>query len=137
MMTCVRTVSFSVLINEQPHSNIIPTRGIRKRDPLSPYFFILCAEGLSTLLNNAKEEKGITGLAISKGGTRLNHLFFVDDSLLFCKANTLEWLRIQEVLKIYKKASSQGQDVLIFQLKHKGDKRSHYADCRGELNSKL
>lgn len=75
-MTCVRTVTYSVLINGQPYGNIIPSRGIRQGDPLSPYFFILCAEGLSSLLQRAEFERRITGLPITRGGTRLNHLFF-------------------------------------------------------------
>ena len=50
LMTCVRTVSYSVLVNGQPYGTIVPTWGIRQGDPLSPYFFILCAEGLSLLL---------------------------------------------------------------------------------------
>jgi hypothetical protein len=41
LMTCVRIVSNSVLINGQPYGNIIPTREIWQEDPLSPYFFIL------------------------------------------------------------------------------------------------
>jgi hypothetical protein len=49
-MTCVRTILFLVLINGQPYGRIMPTRGIRQGDPLSPYFFILCAEGMSSLL---------------------------------------------------------------------------------------
>ena len=75
-MMCVRTVSFSVLINGQPHGHINPSRGIRQGDPLSPYFFILCAEGLSSLLNQAEVDRSITGIPIPKGGTRINHLFF-------------------------------------------------------------
>jgi hypothetical protein len=37
----------------------------------------------------------------------LNHLFFADDSLLFCKANVFEWMNIQEILGIYEQASGQ------------------------------
>jgi hypothetical protein len=75
-MTCVRTISFLVLINGQPHGNIIQSRGLRQGDPLSPYFFILCAEGLSSLLNQAEVDGSISGIPITRGGTRINHLFF-------------------------------------------------------------
>jgi hypothetical protein len=66
-MTCVCTVSFLVLINRQPHGKIIPSRGILQGDPLSPYFFIICVEGLSSLLNRAKVDGRIIGLPISRG----------------------------------------------------------------------
>jgi hypothetical protein len=62
---------------------------------------------LSFLLQKAERERRITGLPITRGGTRLNHLFFADDSLLFCKANINEWKQIQEILVTYERASSQ------------------------------
>jgi hypothetical protein len=107
MMTCIRTVTYSVLVHGKPYGTITPTRGIRQGDPLSPYFFILCAEGLSSLLQRAEENRWITGLPITRGGVRINHLLFADDSLLFCKANMFEWARIQQLLDIYEKASGQ------------------------------
>ena len=42
-----------------------------------------------------------SGLPFTRGGTRLNHFFFANDSLIFCKANTLEWLQVQAVLEVY------------------------------------
>jgi hypothetical protein len=105
IMVCVRTVTYSVLINGVPHGLIKPTRGIRQGDPLSPYLFILCAEGLSSILHKAEREGRISGLAIATRGTKINHLFFADDSFLFCKANFVEWGNVQEILDVYEKAS--------------------------------
>ena len=49
-METVCTASYSILINGKPTSFITPSRGIKQRDPLSPYLFLLCAEGLSSLI---------------------------------------------------------------------------------------
>lgn len=46
IMVCVKIVSFLVLVNGEPQGLIHPSRGIRKGDPLSPFIFLLCTEGL-------------------------------------------------------------------------------------------
>jgi ribonuclease HI len=107
MMMCVRTAHFSILINGVPTGKITPTRGIRQGDPISPYLFLLCAEALSSMLSHADRQGTLRGAPTSKKGPRLNHLFFADDSLLFCRADICHWNRLSHILKIYEKASGQ------------------------------
>ena len=47
IMSCVSSISTSILFNGSPLDPILPSRGIRKGDPLSPYIFILCVDYLS------------------------------------------------------------------------------------------
>jgi len=89
-MQCVSSISYSVLINGEAYGNITPTRGLRRGDLLSPYLFLLCVEGLSTLIYEADCNYQISGISICRGCLINTYLFFADDSLLFCKANAQE-----------------------------------------------
>ena len=90
IMRCITSVSYSVLINGVAFGNIIPSRGLRQGDPLSPYLFLLCADGFSSLISKAVRNQMLSGLSICRGGPKISHLFFADDSLFFCKANSHE-----------------------------------------------
>lgn len=84
VMSCVTTPSFSVCINGKPFGIISPSRGIRQGDPLSPYLFLLCAEGFTSLLDNAETEGLIHGMSICRRAPYVSNLLFADDSLVFC-----------------------------------------------------
>ena len=107
MMECVRIVSYSVLINGEPKGYFHPSRGLRQGDPISPYLFLLCAEGLHALLIRATVSHQLQGLSISRSGPKLTHLFFADDCVLFCRATLMECNIIMEILRRYERASGQ------------------------------
>lgn len=99
---CVTSITYTILINDQPQQPFNPSRGLRQGDPLSPYLFILCSKALSCLLSKAKSSRRISSLSISKGPFRLNHLFFADDSLFFiCKTISIQWSNLVSLLDTY------------------------------------
>ena len=107
MMMCITTISYSILINGEPTGTIYPSRGIRQGDPLSPYLFLLCTEGLHGLINQAVTIGKIRGISICRNGPRLTHLFFVDDSLLFCRVTSQECQHVLNILMAYERAFGQ------------------------------
>ena len=74
VMHCHTSVTYSIRINGAPHGHIALTRGLRSGDPLSPYLFLLCAEGLSSLIWIAAVEEKITGISICCRGPQLSHV---------------------------------------------------------------
>ena len=98
VMCCVTTSTFSILINGKPYGHITPSRGLRQGDPLSPYLFLLCTEGFTSLLQRAENERRIQGMSICRRAPRITNLLFADDSMIFCQANQREVQEIVEIL---------------------------------------
>jgi hypothetical protein len=53
---------FLCLINGEYLQEFKATRGIRQGDLISPYLFLLCAEGLSSVLKGEKAEGIVEGI---------------------------------------------------------------------------
>jgi len=82
----VTSVRYRVLINGKPRGLIVPERGLRQGDLLSPYLFIMCTEVLITNIRKAEQEKILMGMKVAQASLSISHLLFADGSLFFCKA---------------------------------------------------
>ena len=96
-MLCLYTLILS-MCQWQSIWDYLPTRGLRQGDPLSPYLFLLCAEGFSALLAKSKEKGRIKGVAMCRNAPYISHLLFANDSLLFCQVSLEEVQCVTDIL---------------------------------------
>lgn len=61
ILACIQSVTYSIVLNGQPHGFITPTCGLRQGDPLSPYLFLLVTDGLHALLKKAEDDGDLRG----------------------------------------------------------------------------
>lgn len=113
ILQCVKSVSYNVThgFREMGH------RGIRQGDPLSPYLFILCAEGLSALICKYEREKWLHRVKIFRNAPVITHMLFANDCYICCKAKEEESCKLLELLNVYKISAGQkvnSQNSLVF-----------------------
>ncbi|XP_026433772.1 uncharacterized protein LOC113331256 [Papaver somniferum] len=104
---CISTTSMVVLVNGSPGKFFKPSRGLRQGDPLSPYLFLFCMESLSRYLTHAETQQQIQGIKICKDAPAINHLLFVDDCMIFCKANMQECNNLIQIFYEFGKSSGK------------------------------
>jgi hypothetical protein len=80
IMACVSSVRYQVRLDNNLSDYIYPSRGLRQGDPLSPYLFLFCAEGLPSLLKFEQSMGNIMGVKVSREAP-LSHIFFLQMTL--------------------------------------------------------
>eukprot|EP00253_Pinus_taeda_P020218 PITA_20218 len=104
IMNLISSPSFSILLNGSPSKPFRPSRGIRQRDPLSPFIFVLMAEGLNRLLHSAISSQTLKGISLH-GLHPLSHQQFVDDTMLFGHPSSQEASAFKDLLSLFSEAS--------------------------------
>ena len=76
IMKCVSTVRYFISHKGKDLGPIHLERGLHQGDPISPYLFIFCVEGLSFFLNDMEIKGLIHECRIACGAPTISHLFF-------------------------------------------------------------
>lgn len=105
IMSCITNVKLSILEDGEEFGQIIPKRGLRQGDPISPYLFILVTEGLSAIIKKVVSMGELHGIAVARGAPEVTHLLFVDDSYFYFKADSREAHKFKDIMDIYFSAS--------------------------------
>uniref|UniRef100_A0A2N9HB65 Reverse transcriptase domain-containing protein n=1 Tax=Fagus sylvatica TaxID=28930 RepID=A0A2N9HB65_FAGSY len=98
---CISSVRFSVLINGTPCGFFLSSRGLKQGDSLSPLLFVLIMEALSRLMDRAVARGYLEGFAMDNSNVstlRVSHMFFADDTLVFCGATRDQLYHLKGVL---------------------------------------
>lgn len=103
MKECVSSANISILVNGSPTDEFKVGRGLRQGDPLSPFLFLIVAEGLNALFNKA------TGLGLFEGykvgELPISHLQFADDTLIIGEKSSKNVWAIKVLLQLFESVS--------------------------------
>jgi len=78
---------------------------LKQGDPLTPFLFLIAPEGLAGVSRTTVEKDLVEGLEIGKKMVKINMLQYVDDTLVFCKANIKSIFNIKVMLNCFELAS--------------------------------
>ena len=100
MRGCLSSATFAILVNGNAKGWVKAFRGLRQGDPLSPFLFTNVADVLSRLVVKAEERGLIEGFKVGRNRTRVSHLQFVDDTVLFARASLEELISLKLILLV-------------------------------------
>ncbi|XP_072084658.1 uncharacterized protein [Arachis hypogaea] len=107
MMSCVKSASYRFKINGKLSTKIIPQRGLKQGDLLSPYLFILATESFTILMDKARKENLISGIRLAPTAPVITHLLFADDCIIFAGVQEEEIYQLIQTINKYTEASGQ------------------------------
>ncbi|GKV16979.1 hypothetical protein SLEP1_g27539 [Rubroshorea leprosula] len=102
---CLRSSLVSSLVNGSPSRQFKVTRGLRQGDPLSPFLFLIIAEGLNGLVSEAIKNGKLEGVEVGNKNFRISHLQYADDTILFGKATEENVWAMKGILRAFELVS--------------------------------
>jgi len=106
ILECVGSATASVLVNGCPTDEFPIARGLRQGDPLSPFLFLLAAEGFNVIMHEAVEAHLFNGYLIGHSDeVSITHLQFADDTIIIGNKSWLNVRTMRAVLLLFEDVS--------------------------------
>ncbi|GKD38647.1 reverse transcriptase domain, reverse transcriptase zinc-binding domain protein, partial [Tanacetum coccineum] len=103
--TCLRSSSMSILVNGSLTKEFGMEKGVRQGDPLSPFLFIIAAEGINAIVKEAVAKGIFKGILVGKDEICISHLQYANDTVFFGEWDKENAQNLMCILKCFKEAS--------------------------------
>ncbi|XP_060969704.1 uncharacterized protein LOC133036942 [Cannabis sativa] len=107
ILAMVNSVKYKIVHGGHDLESFVPRRGIRQGDPLSPYPFLICAEGFTSLIRKFEHDDLLKGCKVANGAPIISHMLFADDSYVYCRTNERKASNILRLLHLFEAATGQ------------------------------
>lgn len=95
----------SILINGVPGKIFHCKRGVRQRDPFSPLLFVLVADLLQCIINNAHDQGLLSSPIPSAASEDFPVVQYVDDTVIFMKVSQQELFCLKGILESFSQST--------------------------------
>ncbi|XP_058731299.1 uncharacterized protein LOC131603066 [Vicia villosa] len=95
----------TVLVNGSPTKEFGVGRCLRQGDSLSPFLFLIAAEGLNVLMAKSVQLNHFEGFQFGSDGVSVSHLQYADDTLIMGKKKWKNIWAIKATLQLFELAS--------------------------------
>lgn len=95
------TVTASVIMNGVPGKSIKCKRGVRQGDPFSPLLYVMVAELLQILVNEAWQHGELSLPIQNSGNKRYPIVQYAYDTLIILSADPVQLTNVMNILKIF------------------------------------
>nr|KYP40603.1 Transposon TX1 uncharacterized [Cajanus cajan] len=106
MKECLRSNQVSILVNGSATTEFQIQKGLRQRDPLAPFLYVVAAEGLAGLMRSVVQQNMFTGYKVGGRQVEVNILQYADDTIFVGEVTQGNVLTIKCILRCLEPVSS-------------------------------
>ncbi|KAJ9539578.1 hypothetical protein OSB04_026084 [Centaurea solstitialis] len=102
IQACLRSSTVSILLNGSPTKEFRMGKGLRQGDPMAPFLFLIVAENLNLLMEEAVDKGLYHGIKVGNEEVIISHLQFADDAIFFGEWSLVNLKNLLKILECFR-----------------------------------